>query len=482
MIQAKLYLRADGNSKMGLGHVIRTLSLAEMVKEYFDCHFLIRDPLPELKAAIQNHCDGLIRLKNSENYHEEAKVLTRDVLLPGDIIVLDGYEFDTTYQQILRDRDCRIICIDDIMKSRFVADVVINHAGGIQPEQYTCESYTELFLGPLYALIRKPFRDAALNRKDHLTINQEILICMGGSDPNNDLLEVLDKCGRHFENATLHIVLGAGYTYNDQLSEYLETFHLPFQLYSDLSAIELCKLMKKCSLAITPPSTISYEYMSIGGLLFIKQTADNQQFVYHHLTTNKLAFCLNDDLSNHTNFEKLLDQCQINQSLIFDGKQDRRITRIVQFYTLSTRRATSRDCHLYFQWVNDDETRKQSFHSDVISLTEHEEWFQSKLASATSVLYVIERMSEPIGQVRFDIDDATANISYSLDRKFRSKGLGQLLLKRGINSFRNEYPEITDITGFVKANNIASRKAFQNLNFHEDETTTYENTFKYTMS
>ncbi len=38
----KIYFRADGNATMGLGHVIRSLALAEMSNDIFDCHFKIK--------------------------------------------------------------------------------------------------------------------------------------------------------------------------------------------------------------------------------------------------------------------------------------------------------------------------------------------------------------------------------------------------------------------------------------------------------
>jgi spore coat polysaccharide biosynthesis predicted glycosyltransferase SpsG len=47
----------------------------------------------------------------------------------------------------------------------FVADAVINHAGGIEASRYSVEPYTQLCLGPAYALLRKPFIEAAKREK-----------------------------------------------------------------------------------------------------------------------------------------------------------------------------------------------------------------------------------------------------------------------------------------------------------------------------
>jgi spore coat polysaccharide biosynthesis predicted glycosyltransferase SpsG len=56
----KVILRADGNSEIGLGHVYRSLALAEMLNEDFETVFLIKKPLKELKRTILQTCSECI--------------------------------------------------------------------------------------------------------------------------------------------------------------------------------------------------------------------------------------------------------------------------------------------------------------------------------------------------------------------------------------------------------------------------------------
>src|SRR4030095_2375161 len=94
------------------------------------------------------------------SYEEEAAEWTSG--LKGDeIVVLDGYNFKTTYQQQIKSKGCKLVCIDDIHAYHFVADVVINHAPGIDAKQYSCEAYTQLYLGTKYVLLKKIFLDEA---------------------------------------------------------------------------------------------------------------------------------------------------------------------------------------------------------------------------------------------------------------------------------------------------------------------------------
>ena len=52
--------------------------------------------------------------------------------------------------------------------------------------------------------------------------------------------------------------------------------------------------MKQCCFAICSPSTIVYEYMSVGGVVFLEQIADNQEDVIKYMTEEGLAFLIKD--------------------------------------------------------------------------------------------------------------------------------------------------------------------------------------------
>jgi hypothetical protein len=48
--------------------------------------------------------------------------------------------------------------------------------------------------------------------------------------------------------------------------------------------------MESCGVGVCPPSSVSYEYCSVKGLCFLKQTAGNQGNMLNYLTSNGLAF------------------------------------------------------------------------------------------------------------------------------------------------------------------------------------------------
>ena len=81
----------------------------------------------------------------------------------------------------------------------------------------------------------------------------------------------------------------------------------------------------------------------------------------------------------------------------------------------------------------------------------------------------MEYKGVPVGQIRFDIEENKAKISYSLDANYRGKGLGRFLLKGGMKKVKEDLPAVEQIIGYVKSDNHASVNVFQKLNFVKNE-------------
>lgn len=483
MKKNKIYFRADGHAKVGLGHVIRSLALAEMLKEDFECHFIIQNPLLTIRKQILAVCKSITELPITTNYEAEAKYIVETFLAKKKaIVVLDGYCFRTNYQKIIKAKVKALICIDDIYAYHFVADAVINHAGGITPQHYSAEPYTMFYLGLSYALLRKPFRDIAQQRSYPERQDNNIFICLGGADPTNEVLNVLRICEQTSNLEKCYVVLGSAYLHQKALENYLAKVSLDVTLLSNLNAIDMVHYMKKCSMAITSPSTISYEYLSVGGLLYLKVIADNQVNINRYFLEEKLALPVKKlPVYNQLSLSLKTTILQ-QQEELFDGQQQKRFLSLFRYYTLDYREANQEDCLLYFEWANDKAARLQSFNTNPISLAQHQKWFAQKIANPQTKLYLITQNDIPIGQIRFDTNDQQeAVISYSLAKVYRRRGLGALLLKKGVRVFQANRQSQCTIIGFVKKTNTASIKAFRQLGFTEEEADTFPDSYKYTL-
>jgi RimJ/RimL family protein N-acetyltransferase len=142
------------------------------------------------------------------------------------------------------------------------------------------------------------------------------------------------------------------------------------------------------------------------------------------------------------------------------------------------RKASIRDARLFFNWANDPDVRSNSVNINSILWSNHLIWFESKLSSITSHLFVMELDSVPIGQVRFDKDNTNNYwIDFSIDKDNRGKGLGVVLIENGISELK-KFDTNLNLYALVKENNIASSNTFKKMNFQIIDAKLIDN-FKY---
>lgn len=478
--KGRIFFRADGDSQMGLGHIVRCGALAEMISNEWDCVLYTRCTVASVIAESKTRFSTVFSLPLEIEYLEEAKAFSSN-LGRNDMVVLDGYHLGEKYQQIIRSAGALLICIDDIHSYFFHAVAVINSAGGITAANYEALPATQFYLGLQYTLLRKPFLERAADRngKKH---NKNILICLGGADPNNTTLEVVQFLVAVNRFDEFRIVTGGGYQHREELEKYITAHQVKAKLLHSLSAGEFAELMSSCSYAVCSPSTVSYEYMTVGGVVYLKQIADNQKDMINYLTAEGFAFHLAEAGATTDHAEQ---QSLARQASVFDGKAGERLKGIFDKLSLSrqlsTRKVRPADMLRCFEWANDPAVREQSFSSGVIQLQDHNNWFTAKLKDANSFFYIVELENLPVAQIRFQVSESVAVLGYLIDSNYRSKGLGTTILSKGLEAFTNDFGRPVLITGYVKHSNIASQRSFEKLKFTKTEATEYEASYKYTM-
>ena len=174
-VMQKIYFRADASATIGYGHFIRTLALADMLKDDFDCTFFTCHPTPYQVSEMEKVCP-FIPLQEESHYDDFLSHLQGD-----EIVVLDNYFFTTDYQRAIKQKGCRLVCVDDMHDKHYVADVVINHTltdSGL----FDVEPYTKLCLGFDWALLRRPFIEAVNKLCSCAKRTESITITFGGVD------------------------------------------------------------------------------------------------------------------------------------------------------------------------------------------------------------------------------------------------------------------------------------------------------------
>jgi UDP-2,4-diacetamido-2,4,6-trideoxy-beta-L-altropyranose hydrolase len=301
MTRKRVILRADGNSYIGLGHVIRCLSLVEILQLEYDCAFAIREPDTSLLAQIKAICSDVIILPLCSS--DEASLFFEEIELfweRADLVVLDGYGFDTMYQAILKEKGVVTVCVDDTHATHFVADAVLNH-GLPDRKLYSVEPYTKVYLGPKYSLLRRPFRESA-SKPRSLSKGNVVFLCFGGADPMNLTTRYLGYLMAMPIWDRIHVVTGSAFQHIDDLNGLLNNTD-KVKWHRNISAQALAELIVASKVAIVPGSTIALECAAVGIGLLCGYYVQNQVHIAHALCSKKMAHALLD--MNKIGFEEL---------------------------------------------------------------------------------------------------------------------------------------------------------------------------------
>ena len=321
MAKPIVYVRADGNSEIGLGHIIRSLALAEMLKEDFDCIFATRFLTDYIQTEASKVCIDIVKLPESEDHFDAFLSL----LSSSETVVLDNYFFDTDYQKLIKSKGCKLVCIDDMHDKHFVADVVINHAPGVDKKQYSIESYTQLCLGLEYALLRKPFREeiAAI---PNIVVEKpkNIFVCFGGTDYTNLSQKTINVLLQISNIEKIFAIIGNANKNKEKLSDAYKDNDV-VSILSNLSAEEMIAAIKKSDLAIVPSSSILLEIFSVGLPVITGFFVENQEEAFSFFVKNGLALGVNMSSENYQAllvdiFTQEIDKNKCNQMIVQQKK------------------------------------------------------------------------------------------------------------------------------------------------------------------
>ncbi|WP_324671004.1 UDP-2,4-diacetamido-2,4,6-trideoxy-beta-L-altropyranose hydrolase [Hymenobacter sp. GOD-10R] len=473
--RTRLIFRADGNPRIGLGHVMRLLALAEILREQFACVFAIQEPSPEVLAQLRAVCEEVVEMAPQPAAGEPAW-LRQHVLRPTDVLVLDGYGFELNYQEAVRPAVARLVCLDDLHAFPFVADLVLNPAGGVTQERYDLRTPgARLLAGPAYAPLRTAFREV-VHPVPSSALATTILVCLGGADPTHQTQQVTAALLQLPATEHVHAVVGSAYAGWEGLQTWAQD-QARLTLHRNLPAAELCQLMQTCGAAVCSPSTISYEYCAAGGgLLFLLPTAANQHDLdlFLRLAGLALPYASASNVLTSPEADRISLQLRQAQQHYFDGQAPQRLRQefaalVLPSFSLQLRPVAPADSEQLFEWANEPAVRQHSFNPNPISLAEHEQWFQNRLNDPNSILLIAEDSTtrQAAGLIRFSVENTEATLSYLLGANYRGKGLAAGLLAAGTWQLLQQFPAVRQVVGHVQATNLASIRAFERAGFQE---------------
>ncbi len=260
-------------------------------------------------------------------------------------------------------------------------------------------------------------------------------------------------------------MVGVAYKHLEELKNVVAGFR-NIQIIQAVPKTEMFSIMQQSTAAIISASTMSVEYANIGGALAIIQTADNQKFLYKGLIEAGIALPVESISSvNGTAITSMKEK----QQEIFDGRSNERFIKLFDELQIQQEvtfiKAGAEHLQTTFEWASDVTVRAYSFNQSPISFEEHQSWYVKKIEQPGCMYLLGKWGNDIVGSLRFDITNTDALISYLVSPAYHSKGLGRILLAKGLDYLAKNNSNVTTATGLVMALNIASVKVFERLGF-----------------
>ena len=268
--------RTDGNSKIGMGHIYRCLSIADgLSKKGIMSLFMLSNY--EMMDLIIRRGFSVINLNSDPDDMESevyiAKSYVRDSNIP--FLIIDSYSVTENYLAEMR-QVCKVAYIDDVLAFPYKVDYLINYnmyADITDYEKlYEGTDMPRLLLGSNYAPLREEF-DADLNR----TVNdkvKDVLISTGGADTLGVAVRFAEYLkSQNDKEYTYHFVVGGASPYYDELKKITDGME-NIIIHKDVT--EMRELMMSCDMALSASGSTLYELCACGVPAVTYVVADNQ--------------------------------------------------------------------------------------------------------------------------------------------------------------------------------------------------------------
>lgn len=284
--QNMIIFRADGNAKLGTGHVMRCLSIADALSEKkIESVFICSDHEMDGIISERGYRSVVLDTDYTKPEDETDKLMNLPEFRDATGMVVDSYFVTPKYFITIGDK-IKTIYIDDYF-SPMPATGIINYNIYADRSGYEnmrndrgstafrghLQTVPELILGPEYAPLRREFRDTPPIRIKEKA--KKVLILSGGSDPAHVAPALAREVAeRGDESMEYHFVLGTLTDSAKQLKEY-ET-KCP-GIITHIGVKDMQALMRDCDMALTAAGSTMYELCACGVPSVNFSVADNQR-------------------------------------------------------------------------------------------------------------------------------------------------------------------------------------------------------------
>ncbi|HZW30749.1 MAG TPA: UDP-2,4-diacetamido-2,4,6-trideoxy-beta-L-altropyranose hydrolase [Isosphaeraceae bacterium] len=262
-----LAIRADAGARMGTGHLMRCLALAQAWHDAGgSCVFLAAELPAALEDRLATEGMPVRRVRAEPGSAADAEQTARLARATGAAwVVVDGYGFGTSFQRALKQAGLWVLAHDDYGHcDHYHADLVLNQNLHAEEAPYRRrEPSTRLLLGTDYVLLRREFLAYGDWERAIPGVGRKVLVTLGGADPENITERVIPALGMvPIEGLEAVVVVGGSNPHLNALRGTVARSGLRCELRVNVS--DMAGLMAWADAAVTAGGSSVWELARLG--------------------------------------------------------------------------------------------------------------------------------------------------------------------------------------------------------------------------
>lgn len=478
-----IVFRADGGSELGIGHIMRCLTLADRFNFIGFKILFISSPFE--RALQQKIIDRGFELRfieeNKGSDSEQCINILKNYFTKT--LVVDHYSIDKSWEKQLKDSVGELVVIDDLANRDHDCDFLIDSAYGRSKRDYEklVNASCKLLLSTDYIILRPEFsnmRSLALNKRENTTGINRILINFGGTDTLNLSIPCLKILKRVGFIGGIDILISSA---SSNLVELQSVCSNLSGVVLHVDSTNVAELMLNSDLAIGSLGTSTWERCSLGLPCISLVVAENQSNIaiqldkYGAIELTTIQAVEDNVVSYIKSFNtekwRLLSDKAFT---LCDGDGVKNIMNSILYSEGASNSVTLEpmsivDEKLLLSWQTEEGNRKFSRISQTPSENEHHIWFEKSLRKSSRRMWIVLYQGLKCGYVRLDDLGKSEEVSVLISKAFQGLGIAFSainILKR-LSLYNNIDAEVSE-------ENIASSQLFKRLKFSKLAPTQYQ--------
>ena len=295
-----IFIRVDSSTKIGYGHFMRCMALADTLQKNFEINFITRSLEGSLISDIQKKGFGIFRFySNSEKINEKNDAQKTISLIkkhsdPKNILIVDNYQLSKKWETDVKPFVHKLIVIDDLSNRSHNCDLLIDqnlHTKVNGLYKGLIPSNCIKLIGPKFSMIRKEFRMMRKSVKPRTFPIKKILVSFGGSDIENQTPVALNSIKKMNGKINVDVVVGKANKCKKTLKIFCnENKHFTYHEQID----NIADLMLSSDLSIGSSGSTTWERCSLGLPAIVSISSNDQRDIANSLSRKKCIINLGD--------------------------------------------------------------------------------------------------------------------------------------------------------------------------------------------